>query len=71
MCGYLVEAVLIRGDDVSEAERLLVSGGVLQHTEQQEDESGQTKGAQHRHLMAAFRILFRVLEKLQIKNKII
>lgn len=60
--------MLVRRDDVSESERLLVSGGVLQHTEQQKAEPRQTKRAQHRHLVAAFGILVRVLEKLQIKN---
>lgn len=68
MCCYLVKAVLIRRDNVSEPERLLVSRGVLQHAEQQEDEPGQTEGAQHRHLVAAFGILLRVLDNVQIKN---
>lgn len=66
--GYLVETMLVRRDDVSESERLLVSGGVLQHTEQQEAEPRQTKRAQHRHLVAALRILLRVLERSQIKD---
>lgn len=67
-CGYLVETMLVRRDDVSESERLLVAGGVLQHTEQQEAEPRQTKRAQHRHLVAALRILLRVLERSPIKD---
>lgn len=62
-CGYLVETMLVRRDDVSESERLLVSGGVLQHTEQQEAEPRQTKRAQHHHLATALRILLRLLER--------
>lgn len=66
-CGYLVETMLVRRDDVSKSECLLVSGGILQHTEQQKAEPRQTKRAQHCHLVAALRILLRVLEKLQLK----
>lgn len=66
-CGYQVEPMLVRRDDVNESERLLVSGGVLQHTEQQEAEPRQTKRAQHRHLVAALRILLRVLERSEIQ----
>lgn len=67
-CGYQVETMLVRRDDVSQSERLLVSGGVLQHTEQQETEPRQAKRAQQRHLVAALRILLRVLERSQIKD---
>lgn len=59
---HLVEAVLVRRDDVGEAQRLLVSGGVLQHAEQQEGEAGQAQGAQCCHLVAALGILLRVLQ---------
>lgn len=53
--------MLVGRDDVGKPQRLLVSGGVLQHAEQQEGEAGQTQGAQSRHLVAALGILLRVL----------
>jgi len=66
-----VEAVLVAGDDVGEAQRLLVSGGVLQHAEQQEAEAGQTQRAQRRHLVAALGIRLRILRTQNVNVNVV